>query len=412
MSSQCSSSLPKKIALVHEWFSRRSYGGAENVVETLDRLLAERYTKPQIFALTDGLSTTKKSWLYKRSIRTSFVQHLPFGKSHVQQYLPLLPYAIEQLDLSEYPIVISSSHLVAKGVLTSPHQLHLSYVHTPVRYAWDQMNSYLSRSALSRSGFEPLIRVALHNLRQWDQLSAARVNFLFANSRFTASRIRRFWGRESKVLHPPVDVERFDWDLGRADFYLCLCRLVPYKRVDLVIEAFNRLRLPLVVVGDGPERKFLEDLAGPTVKLLGSQTDSQVQDLLSRCRAFVYAALEDFGIAPVEAMASGAPVIGFGKGGLVDTVRCIARGHSSPTGVLFPEQTVEAIERAVFWFEDSRLWRQLSPECSRVWAENFRPEEFSKRFENALIQAWDEHQRNCDVAESDPGKAFDFPLRS
>ena len=355
-------------------------------------------------ALIDAESRRPGSWLHGRSVLTSPIQRLPWGRSHVQQYLPLLPFAIEQIDLGAAELVISSSHLVAKGVLTSPDQLHISYVHTPVRYAWDQMHGYLQRSALARRGLGPLIRWQLHALRQWDQLSAQRVDHLIANSRFTARRIRKYWGQAASVIHPPVEVERFRWNADRDDVYLCLCRLVPYKRVDLVVEAFNRLGLPLLVVGDGPERARLEALAGPTVTLLGRQSQQQVEELMARCRAFVYAGLEDFGIAPVEAMASGAPVIGLGRGGLLDTVRCAAAGIPDPTGVLFPEQSVESLVQAVEWFEQERIWRSLDAEAIRAWAERFRPEAFAARFESALRAAWSDHQRGCAVAASDPAE--------
>ena len=396
--------FPQRIALVHEWFSPRSVGGAELVVEKVDSLLRNLGCQPQLAALIDAESSRASSWLRGRSVLTSPIQRLPWGCSHVQQYLPLLPYAIEQIDVGAAELVISSSHLVAKGVLTAPDQLHVSYVHTPVRYAWDQMHAYLQRSALARRGLGPLIRWQLHALRQWDQLSAQRVDHLIANSRFTARRIRKYWGRDADVIHPPVEVDRFRWNAARDDVYLCLCRLVPYKRVDLVVEAFNRLGLPLLVVGDGPERSRLEALAGPTVTLLGRQSEQQVEELMSRCRAFVYAGLEDFGIAPVEAMAAGAPVIGLGRGGLLDTVRCAAAGLHEPTGVLFPDQSVDALVQALEWFEQGRIWRSLDSEVIRQWAERFRPEAFAARFEAALRTAWQAHRRGCAVAASDPAE--------
>ena len=284
-------------------------GGAEVVVRELDQLLA-----PRLYALVDGESRRPGSWLAGRSVTTSFIQRLPWGVRRVQLYLSLLPLAVEQLDLSGHGLVVSSSHLVAKGVLTGPDQLHVSYVHSPPRYAWDQMNVYLRHNAMARGPLGPWIRWQLHQLRQWDHLSAQRVDVLVANSRFTARRIWRCWRRRSVVIHPPVAVERFHWQAPRQDFYLCLGRLVAYKRVDLVVEAFNRCRLPLVVVGDGPERQRLLLRAGPTVRLLGQQSAHQVEDLLGRCRALVHAGVEDFGIAPVEAMAAGAPVIAWGKG--------------------------------------------------------------------------------------------------
>ena len=381
--------LPGPAALVHEWFTPRSVGGAELVVQQLDDLLE----RPQLAALVDGESNRPASWLAGRSIHTSFVQRLPWGVSHVQQYLPLLPLAIEQLDLAGFPLVLSSSHLVAKGVLTSPDQCHLSYVHTPVRYAWDQMHAYLRQSALARRGLSPLIRWQLHRLRQWDVLSAQRPDALIANSRFTAARIRRYWGRSSTVVHPPVDLERFRWDHPRDDVYLCLCRLVPYKRVDLVVEAFNATGLPLVVIGDGPERQRLEAMAGPTVRLLGRLPQPEVNEWLARCRAYVYAGLEDFGIAPVEAMASGAPVIGLGQGGLLDSVRCISSGCDQPTGLLFPNQTLASLVAALEHFEQQRLWTQLPAESLRNWAERFGPERFRQRMSALIEQVWSRHQR-------------------
>ena len=396
--------LPQRIALVHEWFSPRSVGGAERVVQEVDSHLRNLGCEPQLAALIDAESRRLGSWLHGRSVLTSPIQRLPWGHSHVQQYLPLLPFAIEQIDLGAAELVISSSHLVAKGVLTAPDQLHISYVHTPVRYAWDQMHAYLKRSALARCGLGSLIRWQLHALRQWDQLSAQRVDHLIANSRFTARRIRKYWGREANVIHPPVEVDRFRWNADRDDVYLCLCRLVPYKRVDLVVEAFNRLGLPLLVVGDGPERGRLEALAGPTVTLLGRQSQQQVEELMARCRAFVYAGLEDFGIAPVEAMAAGAPVIGLGRGGLLDTVRCASDGLRGATGLLFPDQSVESLVQAVEWFEQEQIWRSLDSESIRAWAEHFRPEAFAARFDSALRTAWRAHQRGCAVAASDPAE--------
>ncbi len=397
--------LPESIGIVHDWFSPNSIGGAEQVVQTIVKDLESKGHSINLSALVDGETHLKESWLSGRIVKTSFIQKLPWGVKHVQKYLPLLPIAIEQLDVSDSSLVISSSHLVAKGVITSPYQLHVSYVHTPVRYAWDQMHVYLEKSLLAKSILGPLIRANLHYLRQWDQLTGARVDRLIANSRFTARRISSYWGRQADVIHPPVQVDSFVWDKPRDDFYLCVCRLVPYKRVDLLIRAFNLLKLPLVVVGDGSEINTLKKLAGPTIQLLGRTSQHDVQDLMSRCKAFVYAGIEDFGIAPVEAMASGAPVIGFRGGGLLDTVRCAASGHTSPTGVFFHEQSVKSIFDCINWFEDRKLWRDLSVETIRKWSEVFRPEAFSRRFNSYLTSAWKDHQNSCNVG---PCNFFDL----
>ena len=379
--------FPEKIAIVHDWFSPRSFGGAELVVKAVDEIFRSRNVMPDLACLVDAESTRKGSWLNGRSISTSFIQKCPYGVSHVQQYLPLLPFAIEQLDLFDYPLVISSSHLVAKGVLTSPDQVHISYIHTPARYAWDQMHVYLKESKMAKIGLRPLIRWQLHCLRQWDQLSSSRIDLLLANSSFTARRIAKYWGKEAKVIHPPVDVDRFSWNKPREDFYLSVCRLVPNKRVDLLVKAFNKLRLPLLIVGDGPQRNCFKKIAGPTVKIIGRKNNQEVADLLGRCRAFVYAGIEDFGIAPVEAMAAGAPVIALKKGGLVDTVSCATEKDSISTGLLFRDQTVDSVVDAVKWFHEKKLWQELEPEVIRDWANKFRVEIFKERFELEITKA-------------------------
>ena len=403
------SDLPKKIALVHEWFSPSSVGGAEQVVQKIDKILKSQGLKVDLSALVDAESCNYKSWLFGRDIQTSFIQKIPFGRNNVQNFLPLLPIAIEQLDFEDYELILSSSHLVAKGVLVSPHQLHISYVHTPVRYAWDQMNTYLRSSKLSKIGLEPFIRLQLHSLRKWDQLSAARVNKLIANSRFTALRISRYWRRDSTVIHPPVNVGQFSFNQNRGDFYLSLCRLVPNKRVDLVVKAFNSLGLPLIVVGDGPEKKNLKAIAKSNVKILGFQEQSVVKDLLERCRAYVYAGIEDFGIAPVEAMAAGAPVIAFRRGGVLDTVRCFSNCTKLPTGILFEHQKTTDLIDAVNWFEDRKIWNSIVPEDLNKWASQFNDEAFKIKFSKFLSLAWTNHKNSISKSFTEPFLIDDNP---
>ena len=310
----------------------------------------------------------------------------------MQNYLPLLPFAIEQIDVSQYDLVVSSSHAFAKGIITSPEQIHISYIHTPMRYAWDQMNTYLEQSKLSNFGFKIPIRYALYKLRQWDYLSSQRVDYLISNSNFTAKRIRKYWGLTSEVIHPPVDIERFNFKNTREDFYLSVNRLVPNKRIDLLINSFNKLNLPLVVIGDGPERSKLEKMANSNIKFLKQVSNMEVENYMSRCRAFVYAGLEDFGIAPIEAMASGAPVIGYGKGGILDTVICFNESNKKDfsNGILFKNQTISDMVDTIDWFEDKKVWKEFDPQDLNNYSERFSPEIFKTKFDFFINKVWQE----------------------
>ena len=366
-----------KYALVHEWLTPKATGGSELVVrEILQHIDAD------VYALIDFESSNPDSYLYQRTIGTTFLQHFPFARNGVQKYLPLLPLAIEQLDLREYDVILSSSHAVAKGVITSPDRIHICYCHTPMRYAWDLTWDYLEGDRNGRGVKGILTRYLLHRLRQWDVISANRVDHFIANSQHTARRIWRCYRRRATVIYPPVEVERFQKlaieRSQKADFYLTVCRLVSYKKVDLIVKAFNRLQKPLIVIGEGSQLKQLRALAGSNVQILGWQPQNIVEEYMAKARAFVYAACEDFGIAPVEAQACGTPVIAYGKGGATETVRDIREFPTTGTGLLFSEQTVEAIADAVEKFE--KYQTQITIEQCCLQANKFSPTIFKKSY--------------------------------
>ena len=379
------------IAIIHDWFLKKSFGGAEKVTFILNDLFNAGYSTPDIFALTSNIKSLKRNSFKESEVKTSFIQSLPFGKTNVQNYLPILPYAIEQFDLREYDLIISSSHAIAKGVLTSPDQLHISYVHTPMRYAWDQMNTYLKKSKLSKIGFQIPLRFMLYKLREWDFYSSQRIDYIIANSNFTSKRIKKYWGLESYVINPPVDIKRFKYNKNRGNFYMSVNRLVPNKRIDLLIKAFNKLNLPLIIIGDGPERFKLEKISKNNIKFLKKISDREVENYMSRCRAFVYAGIEDFGIAPVEAMASGAPVIAYGRGGIMDTVNCLNRKDKEkvPNGLLFNKQTSEDIIDTISWFEDKKIWKKFNPETLNEYSQNFSTEKFKSKIDLIINKAWE-----------------------
>ncbi len=360
-------------ALVHEWLTPQATGGSELVVqEILDCIDADLY------ALIDFESTNPDSYLYHRKIGTTFLQNLPGVKGGVQKYLPLMPIAIEQLDLRHYDVILSSAHAVAKGILTTPQQLHLCYCHTPMRYAWDLTFDYLHQSRLGHGIPGIFTRYLLHQLRQWDVLSANRVDHFIANSHFTASRIWRCYRRQADVIYPPVDIDRFTCNAQKEDFYLTVCRLVGYKQVALIVEAFNQNGRNLVVIGMGAEFQKLQQIAKPNVKILGSQPNAVVQDYLSRARAFVYAACEDFGIVLVEAQACGTPVIAYGVGGAAETVLDIRSHPKNGTGILFTAQTTAAILTAISTFETYH--QQFRAEQIRAHAEGFATSVFRSQY--------------------------------
>ncbi|GAB4538673.1 MAG: hypothetical protein Tsb0014_28450 [Pleurocapsa sp.] len=362
-----------KYALVHEWLTPKATGGSELVVrEILQHIDADLY------ALIDFESTNPESYLYQRTVGTTFLQRLPFAKNGVQKYLPLLPIAIEQLDLTRYDVVLSSSHAVAKGVLTSPHQLHICYCHTPMRYAWDLTFDYLNYDQLGK-GLQGIIsRYILHRLRQWDVISANRVDYFIANSNHTARRIWRCYRRQARVIYPPVDTAKFTFEPEKEDFYLTISRLVSYKQIYLIVQAFNKLQKPLIIIGSGSQLLQMRKLAKPNVKVLGWQPHNIVKQYITKAKAFVYAACEDFGIALVEAQACGTPVIAYGQGGALETVKDIRQYPKNGTGLFFQQQRVDALVQAVEDFE--KYQTKIDPENCRLQASNFSPTIFKKSY--------------------------------
>jgi glycosyltransferase involved in cell wall biosynthesis len=356
------------VAVVHDWLVAN--GGAER---TLARIL-ECYPQAELFTLVDFMPAAERAFLGGRVIHTSFLQRLPLARRRYRAFLPLMPLAIESFDLAAFDLVISSSFCVAKGVLTGPDQVHISYVHSPMRYAWDLQHQYLRQHGLEHGLRGLLTRRLLHKLRVWDVATANGVDRFVSNSQFVARRVWKVYRRESAVIHPPVDTEFFQPTVGeREDFYLTASRLVPYKCTRLIIEAFAQLpERRLVVIGDGPEFARLKAVAGPNVSMLGYQPTAVVRDYMQRARAFVFAALEDFGIAPVEAQACGTPVIAYGRGGVTESV---VEGKS---GVFFPEQAADSLAGAIQQFE-RRLGRFNATEI-RNGVLRFGEERFRQQF--------------------------------
>ena len=365
--------MPLKYALVHEWLTPKATGGSELVVrEILNHIDADLY------ALIDFESSNPESYLYKRQIGKTFLQDFPYARNGVQKYLPLWPLAIEQLDLRDYDVILSSSHAVAKGILTTPEQMHICYCHSPMRYAWDLTFDYLRHSKVGNGLAGWVTRYLLHRLRQWDVLSANRVDYFIANSQHTARRIWRCYRREATVIYPPVNIAEFPFLSEKEDFYLIVSRLVSYKQVSLIVKAFNQLKRPLVVIGTGDEMNKICEMANSNIQVLGWQPDNVVKKYMSRAKAFVYAACEDFGIALVEAQACGTPVIAYGAGGALETVRDIRSDVDTGTGIFFRTQTEAALVEAVEKFE--MYEGSFSSEYMRSHAAQFSPQIFADSY--------------------------------
>jgi glycosyltransferase involved in cell wall biosynthesis len=366
----------QRVAIVHEWLV--TLGGSEKVLIELLAL----FPNADLFAVVDFLSSEDRLKLGHKRIHTSFIQNLPFAGKHYRSYLPFMPLAIEQFDLAGYDLVISSSHAVAKGVLTGPGQLHVCYCHSPIRYAWDLQHQYLREARLTKGTKSLLARLMLHYIRIWDSRTVAGVDMFIANSNYIAKRIRKSYRRDAAVVHPPVDVDAFPLRLEKEKFYLTASRMVPYKRIDIIVQAFARMpERRLIVIGDGPDMAKLRALGQKNITFLGYQEDAVLRDHLQRARAFVFAAEEDFGILPVEAQACGTPVIAYGAGGALETVLSPGNSlHMPATGVFFTEQTPEAVCAAIAHFESLHF----DPRDCRAWAERFSPAVFAKAIMDKL----------------------------
>lgn len=365
-----------KVAIIHDWLV--TYAGAERVLEKI----IQCYPESDLYSLVDFLGE-KRSFINNKKVNTSFIQNLPFSKKKYRSYLPLMPFAIEQFDLSEYDLVISSSHAVAKGVITGPDQLHVCMCYSPIRYAWDLQHQYLKESNLTK-GFKGLLaKWFLHKIRIWDLRTVNGVDNFISISRFIERRIYKLYKRNSKVIYPPVFVEDFKNDVKMKDeFYMTSSRMVPYKKIDLIVETFSK-EFPhkkLIVIGDGPDFNKVKSIAGENITLMGFQEFSVLKDHLAKAKAFIFAAEEDFGIAPLEAQASGTPVIAFGKGGALETI--VGLSDDSPTGVFFYKQTVNDLKSAVLEFEKNNS--RITSENCVINALRFSDKHFVKEFKNYI----------------------------
>lgn len=368
-----------KVGIVADWFI--TYAGSEKVVSEFIKV----FPNADLYSVVDFLSADNRRKFNDKKIETTFIQKLPRAKKKYQAYLPLMPFAIEQLDVSKENIVLSSSHAVSKGILTGPDQLHISYVHSPIRYAWDLQHQYLRESGLDHGLKGILAKWILHKMRMWDYRTANGVDHFIANSHFIARRIKKVYGRDADVIYPPVDVDSFTLNNQKEDFYLTASRMVPYKRIDLIVEAFSHLpNKKLVVIGDGPEMNKIKKKATSNIEILVYQPNEVMVDYMRKAKAFVFAAEEDFGITPVEAQACGTPVIAFGKGGALETVKGL--DSESPTGIFFGVQDVKSIINSINEFE--KYGDKITAENCRENSELFSESRFRKEFEAYVMDKW------------------------
>lgn len=372
-----------KIAIVHDWLV--TYGGAERVLAQV--LVC--FPEADVFAVIDGLKQEERTFLKDKPVKTTVLQHLPGVFKHYRKLLPLMPWAMGRLNLSGYDVVISSSHAVAKGVKLQAHQLHICLCYSPMRYAWDLQDAYLKEAKLDTGLKGMAARWVLKKIQQWDFQTAQKVHHFIAISHYIAQRIQRNYGRSSVVIYPPVNVSGFSIKTQPAEnFYLTASRLVPYKQVALMVATFNSLpQHQFKVIGDGPEFNSIQAMAGPNVDILGHVPTHVLKDHLQRAKAFVFAADEDFGIAPLEAQACGTPVIAYGKGGALETVKA----EVAPTGLFFAEQSVESLKQAILTFET----QSFKPEDCRNNALQFSEAIFREKFTATVMAYVDAFKQTC-----------------
>ena len=371
-----------KVAIVQEWLV--TVGGSDKVVKAIQDVFPDT----DIYTLVAKKEVCDELGIPWEKVHTSFIQKMPLGTKKHRAYLPLFPFAIEQFDLRGYDVVISSSHCVAKGVLTKADQLHICYCHSPIRYCWDMYNEYLEESHLDKGFKSWLVRLMLHPIRQFDAIAGSRVDYYISNSDYVGQRIRKTYRRKATTIHPNIDISNFELCNDKQEYYLASSRLVAYKKIDTIIEAFNQMPdKKLVVIGGGPNLEAYRKLANDNVTVMGYQPFDVLKDKMQHAKAFVFAADEDFGMIPIEAQSCGTPVIAYGHGGSLETV------NGGKTGLFFYEQTPEAIVEAVNKFE-SMGSQPFAPADCRQWAEGFSEERFKREIKEFVEEKYEEFKKN------------------
>jgi len=354
----------KKVAIVCDWLT--NYAGAERVIAAISEIF------PEAPLYTSVYNDAKMREFNDKDVRQSFIGKLPGAKNKHQMYITLMPYAFEAMDLDEYDLVISSSHACAKGIVTSPSTIHVCYCHSPMRYVWDGCHEYVKSYGWYRWPFRFLLDRQLSKLREWDRVASERVDHFVANSKYVSRRIKKYYGRDSDVVYPPVSVDRFELSAEPGQYYLALGRLIPYKRFDLLVDAFNKLGLPLYIIGTGKEFAYLKAKAQDNITFLGFVEEEALKNYYAHAKAFLFPQKEDFGITAIEAMSAGKPVIAYGAGGALETV------VDGKTGILFDEQTVESVTRAVEKCEGMLSDGKFDTKTIRKHAEKFSKERFKE----------------------------------